>query len=88
MEGDCNLHLTDREIGQVFSDPAWAAKFPPILTIQQAADLLQAKLGTIRDWRSRGLLTTCSRKVGKEVKFWRDRLIKAIFNEGVASSDE
>lgn len=73
--------LTSREIAAAFSDPHWAERFPPILTIEQSAELLQFPLGTLRDWRSRGLLGSCSRRVGKRVRFWRDRLIHWFFNE-------
>jgi hypothetical protein len=58
------------------------------MTIEQVAELLNVKLGAVRDWRSRGLLRDCSRKVGKQVKFWRDRFIKDVFNKGVVSSHE
>ena len=83
MGGDKNLGLTDREISRCFSDPAIAAKFPPVMTIAQAAELLVVPLGTVRDWRSRGLLSNCSRRVGREVRFFRDRLISQIFNNGL-----
>lgn len=85
MEGDKKLRLTDREIAQAFSDPAIAAKFPPILTLEEAAELGRVKIGTLRDWRSRGLLGDCSHKCGKEVKFWRDRFVKALFDLDVAA---
>jgi excisionase family DNA binding protein len=84
MDGDQNLKLSDRDIAHGFSDPLWAERFPPVLSTRQAADLLQVPLDTIYNWRSRGLLGSCSRRVGKHVRFYRDRLIKRIFNEGLA----
>lgn len=83
MDGDENLNLSDREIAQFFSDPETAAKFPPVLTMEQAAELLRVPLGTLRDWRSRQLLPGCARKLGREVRFTRDRLIKHVFNNGL-----
>ena len=80
---DGNLKLTDKEVASSFADPAWAERFPPVLSIDQAADLLQIPRQTIYQWRSRGLLGTCSRRVGKHVRFYRDRLLKKIFNEGM-----
>lgn len=83
MDGDRSLELTDQEIASNFSDPIWANRFPPILTFEQAADLLQMPVDTLRDWRSRGLLDECSRRLGKRVRFVRDRLLKQCFNQGL-----
>jgi excisionase family DNA binding protein len=83
MDGDVNLRLTDKEIASAFADPSIAACFPPVLTIQQAAELLQVPAQTIYQWRSRGLLGSCCRKIGKHLRFFRDRLIKKAFNEGL-----
>ena len=80
MDGDSSLRLTDKEIALSFSDPLWAEKFPPIMSVEQAAALLQLPVATIYDWRSRGLLGKCSRKVGKRVHFFRDRLVQHVFN--------
>ena len=83
MDGDQNLHLSDREISAWFDDPAIAARFPPILTLDQASDLLNVPVGTLRDWRSRGLLAHCCRRVGREVRFVRNRLLKQALNKGI-----
>jgi excisionase family DNA binding protein len=83
MDGDGNLKLTDKEISASFAAPVWAERFPPVLSIDQAADLLQVPVQTIYQWRSRGLLGTCCRKVGKHLRFYRDRLITKVFNEGL-----
>lgn len=78
MEYDVDLRLTDGEISSALG-AHWADRFPPILTLQQAAALAQVPVGTIRDWRSRGLLSDCSRKCGREVRIWRDRFIRFLF---------
>ena len=83
MDGKLSLDLAPAEIAAAFSDPLYAERFPPLLTLEQAAELLQYPLDTIYQWRSRGLLDRCSRKVGKHVRFFRDRLIALIFNEGL-----
>lgn len=83
MDGDGSLKLTDKEIAASFAEPIAAGRFPPVLSIQQAADLLQVPVDTIYQWRSRGLLGTCCRKIGKHLRFYRDRLIKHVFNEGL-----
>jgi excisionase family DNA binding protein len=86
MDGDRSLKLGDKEIASTFADPLWAERFPPVMTLDQAAALLQVPKATLYDWRSRGLLGACSRKIGKHVRVFRDRLIRLVFNEGL--SDE
>jgi excisionase family DNA binding protein len=53
------------------------------MTLDEAAALLRIPSETLRDWRSRGLLAECSRKLGKHVRFVRDRLLKKVFNDGL-----
>lgn len=81
------LSLTRAEVQAAFESGPWAEQFPPVLTIDQAAALLQIPKSTVYDWRSRGLLNRCSRRVGKRVLFFRDRLLQMIFNEGLDSDD-
>lgn len=83
MEDDRNLKLTDCEITRCFIDAGSAAKFPPVLTTVEAASLLRLPVGTLRDWRSRWLLNGYGRRAGKHVLYFRDRLLKKIFNEGL-----
>ena len=82
---DDSLHLTAKELAQAFSAPAWGERFPPILTVDQVAALLQLPKQTVYDWHSRGLLKGCCRKVGKHLRFFRDRLLNLLFNEGFPS---
>lgn len=79
------LKLSEQEIKSAFAVGPWAKQFPPVLTIDQASELLQIPKSTVYDWRSRGLLNGCSRRVGKRVLFFRDRLLQVIFNEGLDS---
>jgi excisionase family DNA binding protein len=84
MDGKGNsLKLTAQEVAALFTDPVCCSRFPPLLTIDQAAELLQIPVATLYDWRSRGLLGNCSRRLGKHVRFYRDRLIHLVFNEGI-----
>jgi hypothetical protein len=78
---DTGLRLSDKEISTAFSSSGWAEKFPPILTLEQASELLCIPKDTLYGWRSRGQLGGCCRKVGKHLRFFRDRLVKHIFNE-------
>jgi excisionase family DNA binding protein len=78
-----SLHLTAKDLANPFADPLWAAKFPPVLTVDQAAELLQVPKLTVYDWHSRGLLKNCCRRLGKHLRFFRDRLLSHVFNEGL-----
>lgn len=80
---DVGLKLLDKEIAAAFATGPWADQFPPILTLDQASKLLGVPKNTLYGWRSRGLLSDCCRKVGKHLRFFRDRLIKHLFNEGI-----
>jgi excisionase family DNA binding protein len=80
---DGDLNLTRAEIAAAFADPLWATKYPPVLTVDQAAGLLQVPKATVYDWSSRGLLRGCGRRVGKHLRFFRDRLMNRVFNEGL-----
>jgi excisionase family DNA binding protein len=77
---DVGLDLTAGEIAAPFSDPVSSARFPPILTTDQAAELIGVPKSTLYDWSSRGLLKSCSRRVGKRLLFYRDRLVRHVFN--------
>jgi hypothetical protein len=85
---DESLGLTAQEVASAFTDPVWAHKFPPVMTIDEAAEMLQVPKSSIYGWRSQGLLGKCGRRVGKYVRFWRDRLILKLMNEGLISDDE
>lgn len=80
---DDSIKLSDREIAAMFSHSVDAERFPPVLDIDEAAALVKFPVGTLRDWRSRGYLTGCCRKIGKHVRFLRDRLIHRVFVEGL-----
>ena len=86
MSANESLKLSDREITALFSHPVDAERFPPILAIKEAAALVKVPVGTLRDWRSRGYLTGCCRKIGKRVQFLRDRLIRKVFVEGLRAN--
>ena len=46
---DAGLRLTATEVANAFSDPASGARFPPVLTIDQAAELIQLPKQTLYD---------------------------------------
>jgi len=82
---DGDMRLSTDEISAAFADPHWAREFPPVLSVDQAARLVQVPKSTIYDWSSRGLLRGCSRRVGKHLRFFRDRLLRRVLNEGLES---
>ena len=72
--------FTDAELASAFSDPELSRRFPLVLNVQQAAELLQVPVATIYDWSSRGLLRGCARKIGKRLRISRDRFLQQAFN--------
>jgi excisionase family DNA binding protein len=80
---DAHSPLTAKDVAAMFADPAWAAKFPPLLTVDEAAQLARVPKQTVYAWSSQGLLKGCSRKVGKHLRILRDKFILKIFNEGL-----
>ena len=75
--------ISDTELATAWSDPHWISKFPPIMTVSQAAALLQISKATLYDWSSRKLLADCSRRCGKHLRFLRDRLVRFYFERGI-----
>ena len=72
--------FTDAELAAAFSDPESSRRFPPVLSVAQAAELLQVSAATIHDWSSRGLLSGCARKIGKHLRISRDRFLQQAFH--------
>ena len=65
-----NKKLSNQEIQQAVGASAW----PPILTPQEAADLLRLKLSTLYRHVSEGRYGSAVKR-GKPLRFWRDRLV-------------
>jgi hypothetical protein len=74
------LNLSKDEIETAFNEPHWATEFPPIMSTEQVAKLLQLPIGTIYQMSSQGCFATCAKRVGKYLRFHRPRLLQAIFN--------
>ena len=77
------LKITREEVTQNFSDVVWATKFPPILTVNQASEMLQISKSTLYQWRSEGKLSGCTQRLGKHLRFLRDRLFLTAMNKGL-----
>ena len=74
--------LTDDEIDGLFSESTWAERFPPVMSPDQAAELVQIPKQTLYDWSSRGLLGDCSFKAGKHLRIFRNRFLKLLASGG------
>ena len=72
--------LNTKEIAAIFADPIWAARFPLLLTVDQAAELAQIPKATIYSWSSQGRLDLCKVRVGKYVRFLRNEFYLLIAN--------
>jgi hypothetical protein len=66
-----NRKLTTAEIVAVTEH----SPIPPILTPQEAADLLRLKLSTLYRHACEGRYASAIKR-GKPLRFWRDRLIQ------------
>ena len=71
--------LSKPEIQQAFAEGT-GAQFPPILSVDQLAALLQISAKTIYEWIGKGRLDGAFRKRGKHHQIWRDRAMNIIFN--------
>lgn len=78
-----SLKLTGDEITKSFSAGEWASKYPPVLTVDQVAELLSVPKATVYQWNSEGKLTGCAQRLGKHLRFLRDRLVLKLMSKGV-----
>ncbi|MBR9804716.1 MAG: helix-turn-helix domain-containing protein [Rubinisphaera brasiliensis] len=76
------LKLTRDEVQSCFPEGV-SAEFPAILSVDQAARLLQVSKSTVYQWHSQNRLTGCAQRVGKHLRFFRDRLVMHVMNKGV-----
>jgi len=51
------LKLSRQEVSDAFAAGDWANRFPPLLTVDDAAELLRVPKSTIYQWHSSGRLT-------------------------------
>ena len=75
------VRLGDDETAKMFAGSDWERKFPPILTVAQAAELAQVPVGTIYDWSSRRELNNCAARRGKRLRILRNRFVKFLVSK-------
>ena len=81
MDSGKKMKVSKEEVGRMFTSPYWDERFPPVLTIAQAAELLQIPVSTLYQWKSQGKLVGYYQRTGKHLRFFRNRLILRIFNK-------
>ena len=67
-------------ICEAFEDPYWNQKFPPLLSVDQAAELASVPKKTIYEWSSRGLLDDLANRFGRRLRIDRNRFIQLLMN--------
>lgn len=72
-------NLSSSEIAKAYSSPESSQRFPPVLSVEQAADLARVPTNTIYDWSSRGLLKEVAHRKGKRLRIFRDRFVQWLF---------
>ena len=72
--------LSANEIQQAFGDSDWGKQFPPVLNVDQAAELAGVPKKTIYEWSSRGLLKSCAKRFGRRLRIFRDRFIRLLID--------
>ena len=76
--GRDTVRIDQTDLDRAFFDNL-GGRFPPVLNVSQAAQLLQVPVKTLYEWSSRGRLRSCARRRGKRLFFWRDLLIRELF---------
>lgn len=57
-----------------------ATGYPPVLSPQQAAQLLGLSRKTVYAWHAQGRLSGCARRRGKHLLIYRNGLLEQVFN--------
>ena len=77
MPRPINLQLD--EIATSFATEPWASRYPPLLTIEQLADLFQVSKRTAYQWIAEGLFDGAISKSGTHRRVFRDRAVQLLF---------
>lgn len=71
--------IQTEEIASAFVVAGWGDRFPPVLTIQQSAQLFQVSPRTFKHWLAQGYFKGATTRIGKHRRIWRDRAIQMAF---------
>ncbi|MCE5328051.1 MAG: helix-turn-helix domain-containing protein [Planctomycetaceae bacterium] len=75
------IRLLPDELASGFVGP-WGQKFPPLLTVEQAAELLQVSVNSMYHLRSEGRLDGTFSKVAGKLRFHREKLFRLVCERG------
>ncbi len=84
---DAPHEYTATDVARLTADPHWRDDFPPLLTPEQCAEMVQVPVRTVYDWSSRKLLVSCSAKIGRHLRIDRDRFIQHVLNGGLRGQE-
>ncbi|HEY2585496.1 MAG TPA: helix-turn-helix domain-containing protein [Tepidisphaeraceae bacterium] len=73
------LQLTPEEIAAMFGDEPWRSAFPPVLTLEQFARLMQVSVRTAKSWIASGDFDGATTRMGKHRRILRDRALRIAF---------
>lgn len=76
--------LSAKEQAALAAGPAWA-HLPNFLTIDDVASVLRVPKHTVYAWSSQGALDKCKVRVGKYVRFVREKFIELVISGGLSS---
>ena len=71
--------MSNPEIGRLVAE--YASRFPPLITVGQAAEISHRKIQTIYDWSSRGVLDGCKARRGGILLLVRDGFVRFLLDE-------
>jgi excisionase family DNA binding protein len=71
--------VSQSEVATMFAVEPWSTHYPPMLTIEQVARLLQVSRRTIHQWIAEGKFAGTTSKVGKHRRFLRERVVQNFF---------
>lgn len=77
---DPGIKLTKKEIAAAFGNDE-AGEFAAVLTMEEVSAMLQVPMSTLKQWKAEGRFDGSFRRVGKRVRWFRDRVIECYFNK-------
>jgi Helix-turn-helix domain len=78
---DAKLNPSEKQLALWLLDPQLAA-LPPLLTVGDIASFVKVPRNTVYSWSSQGLLDGCKVRLGKGVRFERNRFLHLVLNQG------
>jgi excisionase family DNA binding protein len=80
--------LSETSIREMFATEPWASRFPPILTVQQLAELMQVSPRTVFQWLATGLLNPATNLIGRQRRILRDSAVMLLMENRLPRKKE